>query len=426
MFGPPSYSLRDVFGVHIPPPEQTYVDRAGLDSRIQYFLSTGRHLVIHGPSKQGKTALRQRALPDDRCVVVQCKSRPNIEQLYSSILYRLGVSQTISKEQTTGGEFKAAGEAGGKAGIPLIARAEGKGSIEGSMSHERSSTTQPIAESPDNLHFLVEHVKRSGRRIVIEDFHYIPETVKRDLAKDLKALLELGVPVVLVGAWEQDELLPQYNGDLTGRIGEINVKWDNKELREVLAKGEDALNIRFSKTIKDAIISDASGNVGLLQRIAEKLCIHAGCLKTVEGSRNLIRSIPMLDAARKEICKEEAARYRAFGWSVSKGFRKSNEKTRSLYMYIIRTCVEAKDAELLAGLTQGLIEERIRHMDNSVSGSSIRKALSQIDKLQSDKSISPIIATFDPVNHTLNLADRELLFYRKYGGPRWPWEDSDE
>jgi len=74
-----TYKLQQVFGVHTPPPGErypdvTYVDRGGLDDRIHYYLDSGRHLVIFGPSKQGKTILRQRAIEDKDCVVIQCRS----------------------------------------------------------------------------------------------------------------------------------------------------------------------------------------------------------------------------------------------------------------------------------------------------------------------------------------------------------------
>ena len=93
---------------------------------------------------------------------------------------------------------------------------------------------------------------------------------------------------------------------------------------------------------------------------------------------------------------EEAARYRQFGWSVCEGFPNSNETTKLLYMYVIQVCVEAKDAELLAGLPLQQIEERIVRLNSSVKPKAVRIALQQIDKLQSDKSIYPVIAYIRP------------------------------
>jgi hypothetical protein len=419
--------LRDVFGVHNPPPLLTYVDRAGLDDRIKHFLSTGRHLVLHGPSKQGKTALRKRALSDDSCIVIQCRNRPTLEQVYAEILADLGKGIPTTRESTKSREVSGGTEASAKGGIFGLFSGEAKAKGEGKAAWENVSTEQVTGIGPGNIKYIADAVYASGKRLVLEDFHYVPEEEKKNLANDLKALYELHVPVILVGAWEQQQLLPQYNGDLTGRVDEINVRWTDAELRAVLEKGETALNILFVRPIKDAMIHDASGNVGLLQRLAERLCMAAGVLGTQADDRaKQIRRQTLLDLARQEICKEEAARYRRFGWSVCEGFPNSNEATKRLYMYVIQVCVEAQDAELLAGLPIQQIEQRIQQLNSSVQAKAIRTALQQIDKLQSEKSIYPVIATYDPVNRVVNLADRELLFYRKYGGPNWPWEDTDE
>lgn len=419
-------ALRDVFGVHNPPPLLTYVDRAGLDQRITHFLSTGRHLVLHGPSKQGKTALRKRALSDDACVVIQCRNRPTLDQVYAEILASLGTYIQTTRSATSSTEVSGSGEAKAGGGFFGLLSGEAKASGGGKATWQHSSTEQLAGIGANNIQFLAKAVSESGKRLVLEDFHYVPEEEKKCLANDLKALYELHVPVILVGAWEQQQLLPQYNGDLAGRVDEINVRWTDAELREVISKGEAALNILLSRPIRNAIVSDASGNVGLLQRLAERLCMAADVTVTQVGPPKEIRRMPLLESARQGICAEEAARYRRFGWSVCEGFPNSNEATKRLYMYVIQVCVEAKDAELLAGLPLQQIEERILRLNNAVQAKAIRNALLQIDKLQSEKSIYPVIATYDPVNRTLNLADRELLFYRRYGGPNWPWEDSDE
>src|SRR6266540_522221 len=422
----PHYNLQDVFGVHVVPPAQTYVDRSGLDGRIEYFLTTGRHLVIYGPSKQGKTALRRRAIPDDQCVTVQSRQTPNTEAIYDEILRRLGVSRTIDNEVAKGREFSVTGGGSGGINIPFIGKGEAKAEGQAGTSHEAKTTTAPIGNDSSNLAFVASEITKSGLRIVIEDFHYIPEGAKRTFAVDLKALFEYGVSMVIIGAWEEQHVLVAYNGDLAGRVDEINLRWTDAELREVLSKGQTALNIEFSTEITREMVSDASGSVGLLQRIAEKLCVEAGCYRTESREPLTISDMLLLQTARGHICSEEAIRYRNFGWSVSEGFPNSREKSKTVYMRIIQVCVEATEAELIVGLSQTQIIERVTTMDATITPRNVRDALQRIDKLQSEKAIYPTIATFNMVSRTLHLADRELLFYRKYGGPRWPWEDADE
>lgn len=419
-------ALNDVFGVHNPAPMLTYVDRAGLDQRIKYFLNTGRHLVIHGPSKQGKSALRKRAIPDEQCLVIQCRRRPMTDEIYAEVLEACGTTVEVSRTSLSSKEISAGGQAKAGGTFLKIISGEATASGGGKLAWQNGTTEQAVGTGINNIKIVATAIRKTGKRLILEDFHYIPETEKKNIAHDLKAFYELHVPLLLVGAWEQDQLLPKYNGDLTGRIDEINVRWTDDELREVIERGESALNVRFSREISKTIISDASGNVGLLQRLLERYCFAANVLFSHQGTQKRFASDKPLQEARKHICKEEAARYQAFGWSVCEGFPNSNDVTKRLYMHIIQVCVEATDAELLAGLPLDLIESRIAQNAPTIPTKSVRTGLQQIDKLQSDKAIYPVIATYDPVNRVLSLADREMLFYRKYGGPRWPWEDIDE
>jgi Mrp family chromosome partitioning ATPase len=421
------FDLTQVFGIYKDPPEKTYVDRSGLDGRFDGLLATGRHLVIHGPSKQGKTALRARALPDEKCVIVQSRQRPaTVEQVYSEILQQIGVQRTVSREVSKSGELSM--EGGGSAGlsIPLIGKATADMKGSGKASLGTTTTTEPMGNTTSSLPYVADEIKKSGRRVVIEDFHYIDESAKKALAFDLKAFFEYGVPIILVGAWEEQHVLIAYNGDLSGRVEEINVAWTDEELFQVLRLGQAALNIQFSGEIIKQMILDASGNVGLLQRLAERICREAGVNKTEIGDSLGIRDIQLLDAARSYICSEEAVRYRNFGWSVTEGFKTSREKAKATYMRIIQVCVEASEADLLAGLHQDQIIERVGALDANITGKNVKQALQWIDRLQSEKNIYPVIATFNLTTRRLSRADRELLFYRKYGGPNWPWEDSDE
>lgn len=61
-------------------------------------------------------------------------------------------------------------------------------------------------------------LKASGKRLVIEDFHYVSEPNRRAFAFMLKALGDYGVYVIVVGIWPEDHLLTYYNGDLDGRV----------------------------------------------------------------------------------------------------------------------------------------------------------------------------------------------------------------
>lgn len=155
------------------------------------------------------------------------------------------------------------------------------------------------------------------------------------------------------------------------------------------------------------------------------MCREAGVHKTETGDALRIADVGLLTAARHYLCSEVAARYKNFG-AVTDGFASSSDKSKATYMRIVQACVEASDAELLAGLPEDTMIERIRAIDSAITAQSVRSGLQRLDQLQSEKSIYPMIATYNNNLRRLTLADRELLFYRKYGNPSWPWERSDE
>lgn len=421
------YRLQQVFGVHTPPPGErypdvTYVDRAGLDERIRYYLNSGRHLVIFGPSKQGKTVLRQRAIEDKDCIVIQCRSSNAKTAIYREVLGRLEVYQETGKEVGTGREGSVEANLKGSAGLAGLIKGDAGLGGTASISSEQKSSYKPFSPDADDLSFVAKAILDSGKKVILEDFHYVTEEDKKGIAEDLKTLLEYGVRLIIVGTWHEQFMLVGYNGDLNGRIDEIDLVWQDEELRRIIELGEDALNIKISPDLVDQIVKDANGSVGLLQRILENYCIEEVCYET-KPEMTQLQDQSKLEKARKRICQQEANRYRLFGWAVPEGFPSSNAATKLVYKRIIQACIEAPELELLAGLTLSSLEEKIIHLDRNVKRKSIREALLKIDRLQNDKNINPIIATYNPVTRMFHLADRELLFYRKYGGPKWPWED---
>jgi hypothetical protein len=309
-----------------------------------------------------------------------------------------------------------------RSGRLAIGRASGNAEI----ANAASSTSKPIGASVDNLQFVSEQITKSGKRVIIEDFHYMPEEEKRKLAFDLKAFWDLRVFFIVVGIWAEQNLLTYYNGDLSGRINEIDVQWTDDELNQVIMKGQEALGIIIEPRIKSEMIADASQNVGLLQRIAEKFCIHSGVFETVnETLGRTLASQEALNKCRAEICSEEASRYRQFGDALSRGFKTNEESELKVYQNIARAAVEASDGELRNGLHYDTLFDRVSALNSRVRRSDFTAALQRLNRLQQDRKVSPLVLSYNEKTRYLHLVDRELLFYRRYGNPVWPWNEQE-
>ena len=88
----------DVFGVSTKIKPASYVDRGSLDRRLGLLLERDTHIALRGESKVGKSWLRQKLVSNP--IVVQCRHRTKVEDIYISALSEIGVSFTIERQRT--------------------------------------------------------------------------------------------------------------------------------------------------------------------------------------------------------------------------------------------------------------------------------------------------------------------------------------
>lgn len=414
--------LAEVFGVSTTVPKYTYVDRLGLDGQFKYFLEADRHLVVHGGSKQGKTILRRKHLADAQCIVLPCGPNDTLESLYDRILRQTDttVTSSSSKATTTGAEGGTKGSI--SLALPFVAEA-----TVGAGGKVSSKTTQSAEEkhvgADVSIDLVARAIRLSHRRLVIEDFHYLAEDEQKKLAFALKALWDAKVFVIIIGIWAEQNLLAVYNNDLSGRVEEIDVRWTDDELREVISKGEETLNIAILPQIVDDIIKDANKNVGLLQRLAEGACMESGITET-QTYRRTLDDLAALNRCRESVCRTFEHRYFSFASFVSRGFKNPDKTKLKLYRQIIRACIEAPEADLVDGLDRQILLTKIQKYEPAADMTNLQKALSRLDRLQTERKITPPVLTYGLTSRMVVLVDRELLFYRKYTTRSWPWEDN--
>jgi hypothetical protein len=226
--------LQDVFGVPPLVKSYSYVDRGGLDERLRYALSTPRVVIIHGDSKQGKTWLRQHVLAEDECLDVQCQVGATPASLLTQALGLLGakaVLQQTAKHDLAGTiDLSTTGDLG----IKVLARLRLRARLMRRLSRSTERQLAPVGQTPGDLAWVAKILCESGKRVVIEDFHYLEEDSKRQFAFLLKALGDYGVHPIIIGVWSQNHLLTYYNGDLSQRVEDIHLVWTPPELEAVL------------------------------------------------------------------------------------------------------------------------------------------------------------------------------------------------
>lgn len=409
--------LEDVFGISPEILENSYVDRKSLDKKMQQLLKQKKHITIYGPSKCGKSWFRKRNIPNS--ITVQCRHNMKLIDIYVDALSQLEIKFKI--EETTENRIKGLVEATGDFGFALLCKLTGKVQLTGeSVGIEKY---QSVGKNIEDLRYIAEIIKLSERRLVIEDFHYMGSDEKIKFAYDLKTLWDYNCFVVVIGVWSQNGYLNTLNHDLAIRTKELSIIWDEQDLRKVIIEGSKALNAEVDSGIKDKIVSDCYGNVGILQNLIYNLFLNAGIESSKPRNLQWIRNLSDYQDATNELADDLNAIYQQFAKIVSKGIRKRGNSATEIYAHALAVILDASDDELITGVHIDEIFNVCHARQPRIIKPNLVRALTKIEELQVDEEHRGLVLAYNDNDKIVLIIDRQLLFYRKYRTMDWPWQD---
>lgn len=405
--------VSEVFGISTEVSEYSYVNRSELDDKLKNFLRTNYHIVIKGDSKTGKSWLRQRIL--DNPVIVQCRLNMNLSDIYKAALSALGIKLTISQqtENSFSGEISASTDVG----LGVLAKVRAKLGMQ--STHKSTEEKIDLTQGVDNLKYVSELINASGRRLVIEDFHYLNEKTREELAYDLKTMWDYKCYAVIIGVWAEDNLLLRLNKDLLARTREVPIRWSDDDLRKILDKGSTALNLELGSEVKSELISISYGNAGILQRLTQDALMEAGFLES-SWERRRIFDTDCVESAALFYAEELNTVYQDFAKKVSRGIRARKNST-GIYAHALAVVLELEDEQLKSGVPVEDIYAVAHRREPRIQSGNLKSALEKIEKLQVDENGQGLVLAF--ANDKVRLVDYQLLLYRRYSTVKWPWED---
>lgn len=247
-------------------PKHTYVARNNNESEdeLTLVLRTVGFVSVAGPSKSGKTVLVEKVLGPDGLVTVAGGNVHTTNDLWASVVSQLGEPQSVTHSD---GAIK-----GEKVTVGMKAGAivEAKGEL--LLNNDRTT-----GEAKTYAYKAFEQacsVLRSRKiTLLVDDFHYIPKDVQRELAKQFKEITretatQRRVQVVLAAVPHRADDPVRANSDLSGRIGTVDlVYWNIEELLEIAQKGFLALNVELPNLLLQKMAQQAAGSPQLMQTL---------------------------------------------------------------------------------------------------------------------------------------------------------------
>lgn len=261
------------------------------------------------------------------------------------------------------------------------------------LSARKPEDTKLIHDLPTLLPFGV---------VVIDDFHRLDKSVKKDIADLMKTLADEGAShskVVVVGITNAGQALISFGKDLANRIEIVPFEANPEyKVEELLTKGENALNVWLN--VKAEIINDAQGSFYIAQMLAFNTCLRAGVLKTsiqptvTAESHELVKGHVMQTLARS---------FHDTAVAFARG-TKLRREGRAPYLHLLYWLSQSKSWSINAD------READRHPEQRGSVSQVVTKGFLFDLIEGSTDIQRVLH-FDTVSATLVVQDPQFVFY---------------
>lgn len=406
----------DVFGVSNNIIE-SYIERSQVDGSFQTALELNKQIVVYGSSKQGKTSLYKKHLQPESIILIQCSPTMRLIDIYSSILRQseveilVGSSAEATKTTEAGGTFTT------KIKIPFLIEAEAGGSGKGGTEKTITKQYVNVEYNLELAQSIAEILKRinSHKHIILDNFHYLPEEIQKAFAFDLRIFQDHDIRFIILGIWRERNRLTQFNGDLQDRIMEVAVEpWENSDLKTVIEKGSNILNVDLS-AIAGSMIESSFDSIGVLQELCKESCFAARVTSTAE--HRIVLTDEHLKIAIKKKLEDYSSRHlRAF-----EAFADSPRKMRAgliplfIPYYFLIVLLNSDFNDTINGFKRKDLHARIVKIHHrpaeDVRASDMSNFLYKIIEYQISRSINPPLFDFDRSVNTLKIIDSTLYFF---------------
>jgi hypothetical protein len=177
--------------------------------------------------------------------------------------------------------------------------------------------------------------------VVIDDFHRLDDSTKHAIADYLKELADQeasGTKVVLIGINRAGDSLVHFAADLNNRIDTIHFEVnDTAKVRELISKGEEALNIQIA--CANALAEDAGGSFHIAQILCHEICLNDGVTECSDQKKAIVASV---ESVKGRVLTELSRTFleRAVEFARGRRFRREG---RAPYMHLLLRLAKSDD-----------------------------------------------------------------------------------
>lgn len=397
-------------------PTETYIPRDSGKYEVelkQGLLEEGVLCLLTGSSKTGKTSLYNKVLNDlDKTPIrVRCSASLTSDEFWNYPLEHLDFSRLKSNEKSKADGTKIGGSLTTSLGWAWLASIKGTLSAETNSAKSEKELKETILAKPSPTH-LVPLLKSSNAVLVVEDFHYLSESVQKEIFQQWKIFTDNEISVVVVGTTHHGVDLAVANPDLIGRIKHIDLKrWTDGDLEAIAIKGLTLLNFTNSRLVSHLIAKESAGLPIITQQICAQLFTDRG-ITSWDPSTPIAFTSSETHTALHNVATTRYKHFEHWHSQLVSGPRKAARKYDT---YAIILALFVQDPPTF-NLTRTEIDERLKKAklqpEHTPPPASINSTLSSLAKFQESRKFS--LLEWSKSDRTVYILEPSFLFYLRW------------
>ncbi|RQS65138.1 hypothetical protein DID96_27245 [Burkholderia sp. Bp8963] len=270
------------------------------------------------------------------------------------------------------------------------------------------------------LQLLIKELAGTGLVVFIDDFHYIPRDVQKQVAEQIKEAIDKGVEIVGASVPYHSEDMLRANPDLQGRFIAIDFDyWDTPTLTQIAERGFAELGLNVDAGLMAAFAGEAAGSPQLMQSICLNACFQLDSRETRQPPLN----VPDDKQFIKDVCSrtsstdfsstmEKLREGPKTGGTERLNYRLADGDNGDVYTIVLRA-LAADPPQFRFTYSQLLARIGDVCKTTTPSGSSTSGACLHIAQLANDGQ-SKVLIEWDSDNEVLNIRDPYMLFYMRW------------
>ncbi|MDO8875880.1 MAG: hypothetical protein Q8M24_18620 [Pseudolabrys sp.] len=246
-------------------PSITYIDRQHLNVEysLQQALNVPNQIVsLAGPSKSGKTVLCRKVMQDAPHIWIEGGQIERGTDIWDKICYVLNYPVEVQKKS------KDEGKAGISVGVAEFLKFEGS-----LLNGSESARTYKI----DTMAQAIRHLREENIVLIIDDFHYLPETVRKSFLRNIKGPVFDGLKLVLLSVTHRGLDAVKAELELQGRVYSVVVpEWNPVDLTKIPQRGFHALNVQCPSGVAHRLTQECQQSPFLMQKLCWEISAGIG------------------------------------------------------------------------------------------------------------------------------------------------------